>query len=34
MAETPDINAVEIEDDYIHVQFRDSDRFAEIRTPD
>lgn len=34
MAETPEINAVETEDDYIHVQFRDPDRFDEIRTPD
>ena len=34
MAETPDINAIETEDDYIHVQFRDPDRFDEIRTPD
>lgn len=34
MAETPEINTVESEDDYIHVQFRDPDRFDEIRTPD
>ncbi|MBX0293504.1 hypothetical protein [Haloarcula nitratireducens] len=26
--------AVETEDEYIHVQFRDPDRFDEIRTPD
>jgi nucleoid-associated protein YgaU len=34
MADTSDINAVETEDDYIHVQFQDPDRFEEIRTPD
>lgn len=34
MADTPEINAVETEDDYIHVQFRDPDRFDQIRTPD
>ncbi|MBX0297945.1 hypothetical protein [Halomicroarcula nitratireducens] len=27
-------NAVETEDEYIHVQFRDPDQFDEIRTPD
>jgi hypothetical protein len=34
MANIPEINAVELEGDYIHVQFRDPDRFNEIRTPD
>lgn len=34
MADTPDINAVETEDDYIHVRFRDPDQFDDIRTPD
>lgn len=34
MADTPEINAVDTEDEYIHVQFRDPDRFDEIRTPD
>ncbi|SDC37679.1 hypothetical protein [Natrinema hispanicum] len=34
MANTPDINKVETEDDYIHVRFRDLDRYEEIRTPD
>ncbi|AEH36176.1 hypothetical protein [Halopiger xanaduensis] len=34
MAGTPDVNKVETEDDYIHVRFRDPDRYDEIRTPD
>lgn len=34
MADTPDINAVETEDDYIHVRFRDPDQFDDIRSPD
>ena len=34
MTETPDIDTVETADDYIHVRFRDPDRFDEIRTPD
>ncbi|SEW16102.1 hypothetical protein [Natrinema salifodinae] len=34
MADTPDIEKVETEDDYIHVRFRDPDRYDEIRTPD
>ena len=34
MADTPEINAVDTEDEYIHVQFRDPDRYDEIRTPD
>lgn len=33
MADT-DIQAVEEEDEYIHVRFRDPDDFEEIRTPD
>ncbi len=32
--DTPDVNKVETEDDYIHVRFRNPDRFKEIRTPD
>ncbi len=28
------VNAVETEDEYIHVRFRDPDEFDEIRTPD
>ena len=34
MAEIPDINTVETDEDYIHVRFRDPDEFDEIRTPD
>ncbi|WP_226004396.1 hypothetical protein [Natrinema salinisoli] len=34
MADIPDINKVETEDDYTHVRFRDPDRYEEIRTPD
>ena len=34
MADTPDVNKVETEDDYIHVRFRDPDRYDEVRTPD
>ncbi|SFS97081.1 hypothetical protein [Halostagnicola kamekurae] len=34
MAETPDVETVETEDEYIHVRFRDPDRYDEIRTPD
>ncbi|NUB90279.1 hypothetical protein HTZ84_16590 [Haloterrigena sp. SYSU A558-1] len=34
MAETPDVNKVETEDDYIHVRFRDPDKYDEVRTPD
>lgn len=34
MAETPDIDAVETEDEYTHVRFRNPDRYDEIRTPD
>ncbi|ELZ09232.1 hypothetical protein C479_10440 [Halovivax asiaticus JCM 14624] len=34
MAQTPDVDVVDTEDDYIHVRFRDPDRYDEIRTPD
>ncbi|SDK35829.1 hypothetical protein [Natronorubrum texcoconense] len=34
MADSPDVELVETEDDYIHVRFRDPDRYDEIRTPD
>ncbi|AGB17408.1 hypothetical protein Halru_2837 [Halovivax ruber XH-70] len=34
MAQTPDVDMVDTADDYIHVRFRDPDRYAEIRTPD
>ncbi|RQG91562.1 hypothetical protein EA462_06295 [Natrarchaeobius halalkaliphilus] len=34
MAEIPDVDSVESEDEYIHVLFRDPDRYDEIRTPD
>lgn len=34
MGDTPDVDEVETEDDYIHVRFRDPDRYDEIRTPD
>lgn len=34
MAEIPDVQAVETEDEYIHVRFRDPDEFDQIRTPD
>ncbi|WP_339105246.1 hypothetical protein [Haloterrigena salinisoli] len=34
MADTPDVNKVETEDDYIHVRFRDPDEYDEVRTPD
>ncbi|MCU4752810.1 hypothetical protein OB919_12630 [Halobacteria archaeon AArc-curdl1] len=34
MGTLPDIEKVEPEDDYIHVRFRDPDRYDEIRTPD
>ncbi|MFC3957056.1 hypothetical protein [Halovivax cerinus] len=30
----PSASTVETEDEYIHVRFRDPDRFDEIRTPD
>jgi hypothetical protein len=34
MVDIPDIQMVETEDEYIHVRFRDPDRYDEIRTPD
>ncbi|WP_121744003.1 hypothetical protein [Natronorubrum halophilum] len=34
MGDIPDVELVETEDDYIHVRFRDPDRYDEIRTPD
>ncbi|PCR92414.1 hypothetical protein [Natrinema ejinorense] len=34
MVDTPDIDSVETDGDYIHVRFRDLDRYDEIRTPD
>lgn len=34
MADTPEIDAVETADEYIHVRFRDPGRFDEIRTPE
>ena len=34
MADVPDVNKVETEDDYIHVRFRDPDKYDEVRTPD
>lgn len=34
MADAPSVESVETEDDYIHVRFRDPDRFSDIRTPD
>lgn len=34
MADHPDPQAVETEDDYIHVRYRDPDDFETIRTPD
>lgn len=34
MTDTPTIQSVETEDEYIHVRFRDPDEFEAIRTPD
>ena len=34
MTEIPDVDLVETEDEYIHVRFRDPDRYEEIRTLD
>jgi hypothetical protein len=34
MVDIPDVQMVETEDEYIHVRFRDPDRYDEIRTPD
>lgn len=33
MAAIPDVDTVDTEDEYIHVRFRDPDRYDEIRTP-
>ena len=30
----PDVELVSTEDEYVHVRFRDPDRYEEIRTPD
>lgn len=34
MTDTPSVQSVETEDEYIHVRFRDPDDFDTIRTPD
>jgi len=34
MAQSMDVNAVETEDEYVHVRFQDPDLFEKIRTPD
>ena len=34
MAETPSVESVETEEEFIHVRFRDPDEFDTIRTPD
>lgn len=34
MADAPDIELVDTEEEYIHVRFRDPDQYEEIRTPD
>ncbi|MFC6718481.1 hypothetical protein ACFQGT_00770 [Natrialbaceae archaeon GCM10025810] len=34
MGDVPDVQAVDTEDDYVHVRFRDPDEFDTIRTPD
>ncbi|WP_327053315.1 hypothetical protein [Halomicrococcus gelatinilyticus] len=34
MGDTPTVDSVETEDEYIHVRFRDPDEFDTIRTPD
>ena len=34
MADIPDVNMVDTDDDYVHVRFRDPDKYDEIRTPD
>lgn len=34
MAEAPDVELVETDEEYVHVRFRDPDRYDEIRTPD
>ncbi len=34
MAQLPDAQSVETEDEYVHVRYRDPDDFETIRTPD
>ena len=34
MADVPNVQAVETEDEFVHVRFRDPDEFSDIRTPD
>ncbi|WP_263020148.1 hypothetical protein [Natronobiforma cellulositropha] len=34
MSDPPDVELVETADEYIHVRFRDPDRYDDIRTPD
>lgn len=34
MADVPDVEMVDTEDEYIHVRFRDPDQYDDIRTPD
>ncbi|MFW5918900.1 MAG: hypothetical protein ACOCSF_01715 [Halanaeroarchaeum sp.] len=34
MSRIPDVKAVELEDEYYHVRFRDPNEFDEIRTPE
>ena len=34
MVDAPDAETVETDDEYVHVRFRDPDRYDEIRTPD
>lgn len=34
MADAPAVEDVETEGEYVHVRFRDPDRYDEIRTPD
>ena len=34
MGDVPSAELVETEDEYVHVRFRDPDRYDEIRTPD
>ncbi len=34
MTDAPDVETVERGDDYVHVRFRDPDRYDEIRTPE
>ncbi|WP_266079227.1 hypothetical protein [Haladaptatus caseinilyticus] len=34
MTDTPAVQSVETEDEYIHVRFRDPNEFDTIRTPD